>query len=115
MTTLCLDFDGYIPPQFFVRLAFCARLWRWGVEDVRIDRTAHGYHALVRVRRRLSPAVMVAAQAILGSDVKREAFNLMRVQGLAKQSAFWRARWNVLYAAHYRGVTVKNLSIDALV
>lgn len=106
MTLLYLDLDGDIPKGFLFRLYRCVRLWGWPLEAVRYDRTARGWHVVVGINRRLTPAVIVAAQAILGSDLKREAFNLMRVQQLRHMPAFWRSRFNVLYARHSRAVPV---------
>ena len=106
MTLLYLDLDGEVPAGFLFRLCHCLRLWAWPVEAIRYDRTAHGWHVVVGVNRRLSPPMIVAAQAILGSDRKREAFNLMRVQQLRQMPAFWRSRFNVLYAKHSRGAKV---------
>ena len=82
----------------------CLRLWAWPVECVRYDRTRHGWHVLVGVEAELSPLMIVAAQAILGSDLKREAFNLMRVQ--RPRRGFFRERWNVLYKSHSHGVKI---------
>lgn len=105
-TLLYLDVDGEIPRPFLFRLFHCLRLWRWPVQGIRFDRTARGWHVVVGVERRLSPAMVVAAQAILGSDLKREAFNLMRVQQFRRLPAFWRRRFNVLYSSHARGARV---------
>lgn len=104
MALLKLDFDGRIPRGFLFRLRHCAKLWRWDVEAVRYDRTRRGWHVVVAVTQALSPAITVAAQACLGSDLKREAFNLMRIQHLPR--GYFRGRWNVLYASHARGVKV---------
>lgn len=40
---------------------------------------------------------LVALQAILGSDVAREACNLQRARTYSNVSSYWRKRWNVLY------------------
>lgn len=104
MTLLYLDFDGRLPAQLLDRITACAKLWGWPLEAVRMDRTARGWHVVIGVNKRVAPYYIVAAQAILGSDPHREAFNLMRVQGLADRPAYWRRRWNVLYATHRRGV-----------
>lgn len=100
MTLLYLDFDGAIPNDIVSRITWCARLWQWRVEAIRIDRTRNGFHVVVGVRQKIEPALIVAAQAVLGSDYKREAYNLMRVQSLPRVSPFWRERWNVLYSHH---------------
>lgn len=106
MTLLKLDFDGALPRGFVATLTTFAKLWRWPLEAVRYDRTRRGWHVTVGVRKKIPPPLVVAAQAILGSDPKREAFNVMRVQRLDKVSPFWRARWNVLYSSHSRGVSI---------
>lgn len=104
MTLLKLDFDGPIPRGFLFRLRHCAKLWQWDVEAIRYDKTRRGWHVTVAINKKISPALIVAAQACLGSDLKREAFNLMRVQQLPR--GYFRARWNVLYQSHSRGVTL---------
>ena len=104
LTFLKLDFDGPLPREFFFRLVHCSRLWRWPLAGVRYDRTRHGWHVIVGVEKALPSLAIVAAQAVLGSDPKREAFNLMRIQ--YPPCGFWRDRWNVLYESHARGVRV---------
>lgn len=108
LTFLLLDFDGEIPERFYSRaVTYCQKLWGWTVEGMRIDRTRHGYHVVIAIAEKVSPVAVVAAQAILGSDRKREAFGLMRVLRLSQMPAFWRKnRWNVLYSVHRRGVKV---------
>lgn len=59
----------------------------------------HGWHCEIPVtgkKRALSPVAVVAMQLILGSDVKREAYNLARAMR-SGVSPFWRERGNVLY------------------
>ena len=82
-------------------------------------RTRKGWHVIVRVqlRRRLTPAEIVALQFCLGSDGRRETLNLMRVLSLRSASSsgmpldgsektkgkragkvrFSDARWNLLF------------------
>lgn len=116
MTLLKLDFDGPLPRHLESWVTTCAKLWGWRLVALRIDRTRHGYHVVVGVEgARVPAAVVVAAQAILGSDVKREAFNLMRVGKLAALPPFWRSRWNVLYATHRHGVSIRALDIEKAV
>jgi hypothetical protein len=103
---LYLDFDSKAAPTIVARITACCRLWQWPVEAIRFDRTRRGWHVIIGVRKKIAPALIVAAQAILGSDPNREAFNVMRVQQLDKVSPFWRKRFNVLYASHSRGVSL---------
>lgn len=107
MTLLYLDFDGAFPARFMDRVTWCARVWRWSLVAVRIDKTRNGWHVVVGVAESVEPALVVAAQSILGSDYKREAFNLMRVQSLPHVSPFWRERWNVLYSHHAKPLQEK--------
>ena len=67
-------------------------------------RTRRGWHVeLYQSGRgralRLSSAQTVALQAILGSDYRREAFNLFRAMRLSRAPGFWRKlpHWNVLH------------------
>lgn len=99
-TLLYLDFDGVLPSDIVARVTWCCRLWQWPIEAVRIDKTRHGWHVVVGLRVKVRAPLIVAAQAILGSDYKRESYNLMRVQNLAHVPPFWRERWNVLYSHH---------------
>jgi hypothetical protein len=60
---------------------------------VRIDRTRRGWHLIIEWTRRFSPLQIVAIQCVLGSDSKRELFNLARVfSGKARNP-----RWNILF------------------
>lgn len=109
---LC-DYDGEIPSDVWDRLEMVARIEKLRIRYVRFDRTRHDYHMIVAcsdfARKHgswMSPERLVALQAILGSDWKREAFNLHRVRNLKDFPAFWHSRWNVLYHTHYRRVTL---------
>lgn len=100
VTLLYLDFDEKLPKHLEDRILWLCRLCHWPVIAIRLDRTRHGWHVVIGVRRRLAPAIIVAVQAALGSDWKREVFNIVRVQSLHAQSPYWRARWNVLFSQH---------------
>lgn len=59
--------------------------------------TRKGWHVIIQWNRRMAPAEIVALQAVLGSDRRRETLNLMRVMGgLPKEAG---GRWNILYSA----------------
>lgn len=105
LSCIKLDFDGRFPRDFARRLAFVTRLHRLRVVLERIDRTEHGWHVLLYVRRRLAYSRTVLLQALLGSDWKRETFNSRRANVWRYVPAFWRSRGNVLYTRHYRRVT----------
>lgn len=65
-------------------------------------RTKKGWHIEIHLGTSLQPGETVAAQVLCGSDRKRETLNLMRVLGLKNAPAFWRKRWNILYAEKLR-------------
>jgi hypothetical protein len=102
MTLLYLDVDGRLPAGLVDRITWACELWRWPLVAIRYEKTRHGWHVVIGVRKRLAAPLIVAAQAVLGSDRNREMFNLMRVQSLAYVPLYWRKRWNVLYSRHWR-------------
>lgn len=60
--------------------------------------SGRGQHVYFQIKPAIPASAMVAVQAILGSDPKRETFNLMRALCLDGAPDFWRERWNVLYS-----------------
>ena len=60
---------------------------------IRIDRTRRGWHVVTVWNTRFKPLEIVALQAILGSDPRREAFNLIRV----RSGKGGNRRWNLLF------------------
>jgi hypothetical protein len=62
-------------------------------------RTRRGYHVELFAQCKIEPAQMVALQSILGSDYRRETFNLFRARMLPLAPGFWRqlGHWNVLH------------------
>lgn len=78
------------------------RLARAGFRRKRISRKRSpgglGWHVTLEVDPSpASPLIVVALQAILGSDPQREACNLVRAIQYDNVTPFWRDRWNVLY------------------
>lgn len=70
--------DGRAFPLW--RLWWVMRLMGWRASWVEYQRSRRGWHVFVAVRERLRPVEVVAAQAVLGSDRNREAFNLARAR-----------------------------------
>ncbi len=76
----------------------CEKIWRLSrlldvqPRYIRIDRTRHGWHVVVCFNRRFTAIETVAIQSVLGSDLKRETYNLARVMS-GKRSR----RWNLLF------------------
>lgn len=122
MTLLYLDFDAPIDPDEIEKAVFnLANMVQMNLELRAIHPTKRGHHVIVNAEWKalpsagertrlahaviplkalyeLSPVETVAMQLLLGSDPKREAFNLLRAHNLGDAPAFWRDRWNVLYA-----------------
>lgn len=108
MNELKLDFDGPVPSDLVERVR---ALFRWlGGRPAVIGvwpSHAQGWHVLIETRARWAtdPVTVVAAQAVLGSDPKREMFNLMRAVSLKHRPLFWRQRhrWNTFYRRKLQG------------
>jgi hypothetical protein len=98
MTNLLLDFDGPLPADIDWRLMEVCRCLGLRARWCRVGASRRGWHIVLAVSARLSPPVIVALQAILGSDWRREMFNLYRVRRLRRVPASWRDKWNVLYS-----------------
>lgn len=107
---LLLDIDY----PFWHRARYCARFaYPWpafasrirsmgpavSVSCVSYAPTKKGWHIVVEVYQKLTPPEIIALQAILGSDRKREALNLGRWFGMKSKTVpeFWRDRWNLLF------------------
>lgn len=76
------------------------------VTMTRLDRTRRGWHIRVYLTGTMAPMAIVALQAIAGSDWRRETHNWRRVRQWRHLSPESRERFNVLYARHWRGLTV---------
>lgn len=97
-TVLRLDYDRGTPPRDSYRRVMAALRWlRLRPVALVYRRTARGWHVKVAVMRRCAPLVVVALQAILGSDARRETFNLLRARALPRVPAEWRTRYSVLF------------------
>lgn len=101
-TELRCDFDGPFPKDWLFRLRALVREQGWTVDTIMFRKTAHGWHAIYTVTDSVDPVIVVAAQAILDSDWKRENFNLYRAPRLQDLPSCWREpkRWNALYSSH---------------
>lgn len=93
-----LDFDRPWEVLGLRRLAAVARILGVRVREVCYTRSRRGWHVSIRWNRAFDRSALVALQAVLGSDPRREALNLMRALA-DPQPAKWAAkRWNILYA-----------------
>jgi malate synthase len=70
--------------------------------------TARGYHIVLEIEEPLEPLSIVLVQALCGSDLRRETFNMARVLKLSDAPLFWQSRWNVLYSEKLQPEEKKN-------
>jgi hypothetical protein len=94
---LRLDVDRVRLGPVYGRVVEVVRRLGWRPVVMVLRRTARGWHVKVVVRGRATPAVVVAVQAICGSDWRREAFNLVRVRAARRVAPEWRTRYSVLF------------------
>lgn len=100
---LFLDFDDEIDSEKFLRhVKMISSMASVDLDVKAIHKTARGVHVILdaewRDRKPIEPVEVVCLQILLGSDFKRESFNLLRAHSLGDAPAFWRDRWNVLYS-----------------
>ena len=109
MRFLYLDFDDlHLDVEALeTRIDEIADMTQTEMELLEVLSTARGYHIVVTAHwrqqgaeapKQLEPMEIVCLQLLLGSDPKREAFNLQRAHVLGDAPAFWRDRWNVLHS-----------------
>ena len=99
-TVLRIDVDGptYTPADVEYRRRLLCAMLGVRVRHAGTRKTRRGYHVTLEVPRRYGPLAVVAMQAVLGSDYRREMFNLVRALGVRHVPRVWRGRSNVLYA-----------------
>lgn len=103
MVRLKVDYDTpRMPGKLAARIGHVCAMANVRVVWWSLYRTVKGWHLEVACVGRLSPMAIVAAQAMLGSDWKREAFNMSRVRALRHANPAARAGWNVLFRRKIR-------------
>lgn len=104
MTVLKLDGDSpRYPARWFFRAQWLARRMGWRIVYQAMSRSTNGgWHGELGIAGRVPMLQVIAAQAIIGSDWAREAYNLRRATSPAfAASPLWRQRTNVLYERHF--------------
>jgi len=78
-----------------------------GIKPLRasVFRTANGFHVYIHIKGSLTDMETVALQVILGSDYRRECFNLMRV----RSNNFKDGSWNILFSRKKYAIKKKKL------
>lgn len=103
MVRLKVDYDTpRVPARLAARIGHCTAAAGLRVEWWSLYRTARGWHLEVECRGRLQPFGVVALQAMLGSDWRREAFNVGRVRGLRHANPAAHSGWNILFRRKIR-------------
>lgn len=64
-------------------------------KDIRVMTTQHGFHVYLKTERYFTALEICMIQSLMGSDYKREIFNLLRI----KQGC---ENWNVLFSNKYQ-------------
>jgi hypothetical protein len=96
---LLIDIDSRFPVPRLVPILARLRIIGLKATWISYRTTRHGWHLEIGINSPLKEAETVAAQAVLGSDLRRETMNLRRAISLRvhKHSRFWRKRWNILF------------------
>lgn len=100
---LYLDFDESLNREkFFRHVQMIDSMCSVDLQVKAIHDTARGVHVILTAewddKKPMEPLEIVCLQVLLGSDFKRECFNLLRAHNLGDAPAFWQDRWNVLYS-----------------
>lgn len=96
-----LDIDSQeLPPELYQHIAWVLFQLDNAATLLELRKTVRGWHVIVTLARPIEPLVLVALQAILGSDPRRETFNLVRAQNLALAPECFASGsgWNTLYS-----------------
>lgn len=96
-----LDYDNARDARYVCeRLPFACRVLGIVIDHLWAEWSAsgRGVHVGIVLKKPLPVEEIVLLQATLGSDWKRELFNVSRLRVLGALPTFWQQRWNVLYA-----------------
>jgi hypothetical protein len=102
MTTIKIDWDGEDNKDFETILHKLMEIYN--IEKVlsHTYTTRHGKHIYLSFRKDITDLDIIIWQMALGSDTRREMFNLDRI----KRSELF---WNVLFCAKYKnGISISN-------
>ena len=101
MTRIKVDLDGRLPRDIDGKINWAMQTLKWPIEWYSFYRTQNGWHLEIETPRRVHIWRVVALQAILGSDYRRETFNLRRTGNWRRLSVFARERANVLFISKH--------------
>jgi hypothetical protein len=93
-----VDIDrARLPVGYDEQIRWMMATMRWPVRWVSYYRTAKGWHVEIDIAKRIHPWRVIAIQAALGSDFRRETFNLRRTSRWSELPEVARDHWNVLF------------------
>jgi len=99
MSLIKLDYDGHTLHTYDKRkwiIKYLGLTFEW----IEIHNTVHGgFHVRIKLKENLKPLEILAIQVLLGSDYKRETYNLLRVRNKIKN-------WNALFEGNERGLLI---------
>lgn len=91
MNELKLDYDGELDLERLAsRMSFVEYVMQIEFEDMKVYRTARGWHVYASYSENIPDHQAVCIQALLGSDWVRELYNLRRVSNGV-------SGWNILF------------------
>lgn len=93
MTEIKLDYDVITTRD--IMLIFEHRGWliKWfGIYEVKCTQTNKGYHVRIETKKRIDPRDVLLVQILMGSDIHREIYNFIRMEGGELMKS-----WNKLY------------------
>jgi hypothetical protein len=96
-TKIKVDIDGKLPQDIGDRVEWVCGTLKLKVRHMSYYRTRRGWHLIITVSRNLHAWKVIAIQAILGSDYRRETFNLRRTGNWRDLPTNARKKWNVLF------------------
>lgn len=107
MKQIKLDIDKYcISNQQVARINKIITLLKLDILFVEVHRSQNKkYHIILHCANKITDYELVCIQALMGSDYKRECFNLLRV----KSNKFKKQSWNVLFLKKFQINLMSNL------
>lgn len=98
MTCLKLDIDNYLSiTRIFEVNSIYTSCSDNELINLRVFKTNHGYHVYLWYRNKIPDHEIIMLQMAMGSDFRRELFNMIRIRKWNSQS-----NWNVLFTRKYK-------------
>jgi len=95
LKVLKLDLDGKNGLDTFLKRMWIMKYLGLKTEYAKVYHTTNGYHLVLGLDNEIDDLKAILMQALLGSDYRREACNLLRIERGCKD-------WNTLFKAKYK-------------